>query len=143
MLSATSLGLWRAWFKRTLKTEGNMRFLMTLAYWEGVILFGGLFGVVLWKLLTGGISLSYLLDGDVQDPDSPTGFSTTASPGRIQAIMVTLFVAGYYVLQVIHNPREFPKLPNAMVGTLAGSHVLYLGGKAQAMLSGRMRDLFR
>jgi hypothetical protein len=120
-----------------------MRFLVTLAYWEGVILFGGLFCVVLWKLLTGGISLSYLLDGDVRDPDSPTGFSTTASPGRIQAVTVTLFVAGYYLLQVIHNPKELPKPPNAMVGALAGSYVLYLGGKAQAMLPGRVRDLFK
>jgi hypothetical protein len=120
-----------------------MRFLMTLAYWEGAILFGGLFSVVLWKLMTGDISLSYLLDGDVQDPASPTGFSTQPSPGRIQALMVTLFVAGYYLLQVIHNPKEFPKLPNAMVIALAGSHVLYLGGKAQAMLSGGVRDRFK
>jgi len=120
-----------------------MRFLMTLAYWEGAILFGGLFCVVLWKLITGGISLDYLLDGDVHDPGNPTGFSTNASPGRIQALMVTLFVAAYYLLQVIHNPKEFPKVPNAVVGALAGSHALYLGAKAQAMLPGRMRDLFK
>jgi hypothetical protein len=120
-----------------------MRFLTTLAYWEGAILVGGLFCVVLWKLMTGGIALNYLLDGDVRDPDSPTGFSTTPSPGRIQALAVTLFVAGYYLLQVIHNPKEFPKLPGAMVGALAGSHVLYLGGKAQAMLPGGVRDLFK
>jgi len=120
-----------------------MLFLMTLAYWEGAILFGGLFCVVLWKLMTGGISLNYLLDGDVRDPGSPTGFSTNVSPGRIQALIVTLFVAGYYLLQVIHNPKEFPKMPDALLGALAGSHVLYLGGKAQAMLPGRMRDLFK
>jgi hypothetical protein len=114
-----------------------MRFLMTLAYWEGAILFGGLFGVVLWKLLTGGISLSYLLDGDVRDPASPTGFSTQPSPGRIQALMVTLFVAGYYLLQVIHNPKEFPALSPWVVGVLGGSHALYLTEKVQTLLSGR------
>ena len=42
-----------------------MRSLAALAYWEGVILLGGFFGVVLWKLLTGRISLSQLLEGDV------------------------------------------------------------------------------
>ena len=120
-----------------------MHFLMTLAYWEGAILFGGLFCVVSWKLMTGGISLNYLLDGDVRDPGSPTGFSTNVSPGRIQALIVTLVVAGYYLLQVIHNPREFPKIPNALLGALAGSYVLYLGGKAKAMLPGRMRELFK
>ncbi|MFZ0420996.1 MAG: hypothetical protein WAM04_23045 [Candidatus Sulfotelmatobacter sp.] len=114
-----------------------MRFLMTLAYWEGAILFGGLFCVVLRKLMTGAISLSYLLDGDVRDPASPTGFSTTASPGRTQALMVTLFVAGYYLLQVIHNPKELPEMPALTVAALAGSHALYLGGKAQAMLKSR------
>ena len=120
-----------------------MHFLMTLAYWEGAILFGGLFCVVLWKLMTGGISLNYLLDGDVRDSGSPTGFSTSVSPGRIQALIVTLLVAGYYLLQVIHNPKEFPKMPNALLGALAGSHVLYLVGKAQAMLPGRTPDRFK
>jgi hypothetical protein len=120
-----------------------MHFLMKLAYWEGAILFGGLFCVVSWKLMTGGISLNYLIDGDVRDPGSPTGFSTNVSPGRIQALIVTLLVAGYYLLQVIHNPKEFPKIPNTLLGALAGSHVLYLVGKAQAMLPGRMRDRFK
>ena len=133
----------REWFKLTLKTEGNMRFLMTLAYWEVAILFGGLFCVVLWKLLTGGISLSYLLDGDVRDPESPTGFSTTPSAGRTQALMVTLFVAGYYLLQVIHNPKELAPVSPLMVGALAGSHALYLGEKVQAMLPGGIGDFFK
>ena len=120
-----------------------MNLLVRLASAGSLLLFGGFLCAVLWKITTGGISLSYLLDGDVQDLDSSTGFSTEASAGRTQALMVTLFVAGYYLLQVIHNPKEFPKLPNAMVGALAGSQALYLGGKARAMLSGRMRDLFR
>jgi hypothetical protein len=123
--------------------ESNMNLLVRLASAGSLLLFGGFLCAVLWKIATGGISLSYLLDGDVQDLDSSTGFSTEASAGRTQALMVTLFVAGYYLLQVIHNPKEFPKLPNAMVGALAGSQALYLGGKARAMLSGRMRDLFR
>ena len=46
-------------------------------------------------------------------------------------------------MQVIHNPTKFPDVPNEMIGVLAGSHALYLGGKAQAMLLGRLRDLFK
>jgi hypothetical protein len=41
-----------------------MRALPALAYWEGLILVAGFFGVVLSKLLTGEISLSGLLEGN-------------------------------------------------------------------------------
>jgi hypothetical protein len=119
--------------------------LVKLAGVVAAILFGGFFCVVLWKMLTGEIRLSYLLDGDVQDDSSPDGSGLSSSPsvGRTQTLVVTLFVAGWYLLQVIHNPKEFPRLPNAMVGVLAGSQALYLGGKVQAMLPGRLRGLFK
>jgi hypothetical protein len=120
-----------------------MSSLMKVAAALAMVLFGGFFGIVAWKMTTGEINLSYLLDGDVSDPENPKEFSTQPSPGRTQALIVTVIVAGYYLVQVIHNPRVFPRLPNAMVGTLAGSHVFYLAGKAQAMLSGRIRDLFK
>ena len=122
-----------------------MNSLVKLAGVVAAILFGGFFCVVLWKMLTGEIRLSYLLDGDVQDDSSPDGSGLSSSPsvGRTQTLVVTLFVAGWYLLQVIHNPKEFPRLPNAMVGVLAGSQALYLGGKVQAMLPGRLRGLFK
>jgi hypothetical protein len=122
-----------------------MRTLSTLAYWEGLILFGGLFGVVLWKLFTGAIPLNGLLEGDVRDHNSfdGSGFSSSPSAGRSQSLIVTLFVALWYLLQVIHNPREFPKLSDAMIGAMAGSQAVYLGGKAQALFLGRLRDLFK
>ncbi len=122
-----------------------MRWASTLAYWEGVILLGGFFGIVVWKLMTGGISLSGLLDGDIRDPGSAdkSGYSTYASAGRAQALIFTVFAALYYLLQVMQNPREFPKLPHELVGALAGSQALYLGGKAQAMLLGRLRDFLK
>lgn len=120
-----------------------MRFLVATAYWQAVVLLGGFFAVVLWKLFTGGIPLDGLLDGDVRDPNSPDGFSSETSAGRVQSITITLFVASWYLLQVIHNPKEFPRLPNTMVGVLAVSQVLYLGGKARAMFSGQLRNLFK
>jgi len=95
-----------------------MRFLMTLAYWGGCDPVWRLVLRCVVEAVDGAISLSYLLDGDFRDPDSPTGFSTTASPGRTQALMVTLLVAGYYLLQVIHNPKELPPLSLWLVGVL-------------------------
>ena len=114
-----------------------MQALSTLAVWEGLILLGGFFGIVLWQLLTGRMSLDQLLEGDARDSDSPDGYSTYASPGRTQSLLFTLFVAGYYLLHVLHDPKQFPSLPPQLVGALAGSQALYLGGKARAMLRGR------
>ncbi|HEY6249836.1 MAG TPA: hypothetical protein VI685_07725 [Candidatus Angelobacter sp.] len=111
----------------------------TLAYWEGLILIVGLFGVVFWKLCSGDIDLDQLFEGDSGKEDDP---ASSVSAGRVQMFLVTISVAFYYLMQVIQNPTEFPTLPPRLVAVLAGSHAIYLGGKAQAMLSGRFRDLF-
>ncbi len=120
-----------------------MQVLATLARWEGYVLLGGFLLIVLWKLATGEISLEELLEGDVRDPDGSDGWSTSASSARTQSLVFTLFVAGYYLLQVITNPKEFPKLPSGVVAGFGASQALYLGGKARAMLSERVRELFR
>lgn len=122
-----------------------MRFLAKLAALEGVILLGGFFAVVFWKLFAGTISLNGLLEGDVRDQNSSDGSGFTSSPsaGRSQTLLVTLYVALWYLLQVMHDPRGFPKLPDAMIAALAGSQAVYLGGKAQGLFLGRLRDLFR
>jgi hypothetical protein len=112
-----------------------------LVYWEGIIVVGGLFGVITWRLFTGGISLDYLLYGYRRDRRNYlTGYSSFFSPGRTQLLIVTVLTAGYYLLQVIHDPTTFPKIPVCWVVALAGSHAIYLGGKAQSMLLG-IRDL--
>jgi len=120
-----------------------MRTLATVVCWEGVVLLVGFFGIVFWKLSTGGISLNGLLEGEVRDSNSDDGFSSQASVGRAQSLAVTLFVALWYLLQVIHNPREFPKVSDTMLAALAGSQTIYLGGKAQAMFLGPLRNLFK
>jgi hypothetical protein len=115
-----------------------------LASWGGIVLFVGYFGFVFWKLFTGDISLDYLLCGDVRvrDANDPAArYSTHFSPGRAQALMFTVVASVYYLLQVIQDPTKFPQIPNAMLYTLGGSHALYLGGKAQGLLLGRLRDL--
>lgn len=107
------------------------------------MLIAGLFGIVFWKLATGGIDLSQLLDGAVRDRNSPSGYSSYASSGRAQSLLITLFAALFYLLQVLRYPGAFPKLPEGLVGAVAVSQALYLGGKAQAMLLGRWRDFLR
>ncbi len=85
-----------------------------LFYWEGVIVIGGLFGVIARRLFTGGISLDFLLYGDRRDRTTLSGFSTVFSPGRTQLLIVTSLTAGYYLLQVIHDPTTFPKNSRCM-----------------------------
>lgn len=110
----------------------------TLAYWEGLIIIAGFFGVVFWKMVTDGMSLNQLFEGDSDDSES-----TYVSAGRVQSFVVTVSVAFYYLMQVVHNPRQFPELPTSMVAVVAGSQAIYLGGKAHAMLAGRLRDFFK
>jgi hypothetical protein len=103
------------------------------------ILLVGFFGVVAWKLLSGGISLNYLLYGRRRDR-AEGGYTQFFSPGRVQLLIVSILTASYYLLQVLHDPTKFPDVPAAWVAALAGSQVIYLGGKAQSMLFG-IRDL--
>lgn len=98
---------------------------------------------MLWKLCTGEISLEQMLEGDALGANRADGVTTYVSGGRTQLLASTVFVAGYYLLQVLHNPKQFPALPTELVGALAGSQSLYLGGKAQAMLLGPLRDFLK
>lgn len=122
-----------------------MPYPFTLAKWGGLLLLGGFFGIVFWKLANGRIVLDQLFEGDIRDrdPKNADGYSSYVSAGRVQSFLVTVFVALYYLLQVIQIPTEFPKLPGGVMAALAVSQVLYLGGKAQAMLFGRLRDFLK
>lgn len=115
----------------------------TLACWGGLTLIVGFIGVVFWKLATGAIDLSQLLNGAIRDRSSPGSYSLYASSGRAQSLLITIFTALFYLSQVLHHPGTFPSLPDGLVGVVAVSQALYLGGKAQAMLLGRWRDFLR
>jgi hypothetical protein len=110
------------------------------AAWEGMILVSGLCGIVLWKLMTGGISLNCLLYGDARAVKGG-GRKTYFSAGRAQMLMITVVSAGYFLLQVIQDPTHFPDVPTPVLIALGGSSAIYLGGKAQALYLGRFRDL--
>ena len=109
------------------------------AAWEGIILVSGICGIVLWKLMTGTISLNYLLHGDTR-PVGGKAKRTYFSAGRAQMLMFTVAGAGYLLLQVIQDPTKFPDIPTPLLIALGGSHAVYLGGKAQATYLGRLRD---
>lgn len=119
--------------------------LVIITKWAGLLLLGGFAAVVFWKVATGSVALDQLFEGDIRDSDpaNTEGFTTHVSAGRVQTFWVTLLVAGYYLWLVIQNPTELPRLPSGVIAALAGSHALYLGGKAQAMFLGRIRDLWR
>ena len=122
-----------------------MNSLARLALWETGFLLGGVFGVVFWMLATGRISLDGMLEADVRDPDSPdqSGFSAAPSLGRAQALAATLFVAGWYLLQVLNNPKEFPHIPNGVIAVMGSSHAVYLTGKAYGLLWDRLKAALR
>ena len=114
-----------------------MTFLPKLIFWEVSVLLAGFLGIVLWKILTSKINLDGLLSGD--DASGNTSFS----PGRAQLLILTLLVALQYVMQVIHNPAAFPQIPGSWVAALGGSQAVYLGGKAQSLLFGNIKDRFK
>ncbi len=111
-----------------------------LAVWVGILLLFGFAGIILWKVATGGICLDYLLDGDARVANG-AGYSTFFSPGRAQMLAFTVIFAANYLLQVIQDPSRFPDVPATVLVVLGGSQAVYLGGKAQALYWGRLRDL--
>jgi hypothetical protein len=122
-----------------------MHTLSVMARWEGLILLGGFFGVVVWKLLSGGISLDQLLEGDTGSPNGASGSDpgTYVSVGRAQSLVITAFTALYYLIQVLQNPTQFPQLPASLIDVLMGSQAVYLADKAQAMLGPRFKSFLQ
>lgn len=108
---------------------------VTLAEWAGFLLFGGFFAVVFWKLATGSIPLDQLLETG--------GPSSSSSSSRAQSLAITLFIALYYLIHVIQNPKQFPELPGALVAVLVGSQSIYLGAKALDLLPDSWRNFFK
>lgn len=109
---------------------------------EGLLL--ALATIVAGQLLTGQINTKNLLHGRIKDTGQPirdangniTARKTTDtayfSPERVQLLLLTLGAAFYYLTQVLNNPHpgSLPAVPDSWTETLAGSNVLYLGGKA-------------
>jgi hypothetical protein len=121
-----------------------MHILSLVARSGGLVLFGGVFGLIVWKMLVGSIGLDQLLEGDIGGScDAERGVGTYVSAGRAQALATTMFVALYYLLLVVRDPANFPRLPTSLMNVYLGSQCIYVGGKAHAMLVPRIKELLR
>jgi hypothetical protein len=107
--------------------------LVVLIRWEVWLFLFGLVGIVAMQLLTGRINTKGLFYGMRGDG------SRYFSPERVQLLAFTLAGAGYYLLRVLENPTDLPKLSEAWLGLLGASNVLYLGGKAYSFLQHHSR----
>lgn len=87
--------------------------------------------IVGYRLLTGQINTKGLL----QDKQDKSGGKF--SPGRLQMLIATLVVAIYFVTQVLET-QKLPELPREFLLALAGSHLLYLGGKTYTVLTRKL-----
>jgi len=94
--------------------------------YEMFFVLAGLAGIVAYRLLTRQINTDGLLRDKVG--------GRAVSPGRLQLLVVTLFVAVYFVADVLQT-EKMPDLPREYLLALGGSHLLYLGGKAYAVLA--------
>jgi hypothetical protein len=113
-----------------------MALLFRLAVLESAALLAAFYGIVVYKIATGNIGLTGLLDA--KQPDGRPAFSAA----RLQLLMFTVVVAGYYLHEIIVNPHRaaLPDLPQSVVAALGGSHAVYLGGKTlTAFLPPRLR----
>ena len=138
-----------------------MELLARMVVIEGGVLLCGFFAVVLYKIVTGTISLEGLLD--TKEPGkvprkAPAGGPAaegvegvapgppvrrqTLSPARLQLLIFTVVVAAQYLHAIIVNTQRdsLPGLPQGVVAALGGSQALYLGGKA---LSAYIQPLHR
>jgi hypothetical protein len=97
---------------------------------EVLIFLGGLATVIAYRLLTGEINTKYLLYG------SKKGGAKYFSPERVQLLLFTLGTAMFYISNVLQNRTSgaLPDVPPQTLALLAGSHGIYLAGKAYMML---------
>ena len=84
--------------------------------------------------MTGAISTAGLLDEKIRLANGKVVGRKT-SPERVQALVVTLGVAGYLLSLVLAEAsRTLPEVPETMLLLLFGSQLTYLGVKGRTVL---------
>lgn len=104
-----------------------MQQLIPIVRLELTLILGGLALVVGYKMLTGRINMSGLLD------DKKTH---ALSPERVQLLIFTVLGAGYYLLLAIEQAPSgrLPDFPGEALLLVGGSQAVYLGGKTWSHL---------
>jgi len=97
-----------------------MKSLLIFVRFEIWALIAGLMLIVGYQLLTGRINMKKLLF------DKTTN---RRSPGRVQLLMLTLVGALSYLLMVVEDPNNLPKVPRELLLIMGGSNLVYLTGK--------------
>lgn len=99
----------------------------TLIQTASVVFLATLAMTVAYLLLTRRINLHGLLH------DHNDG---RLSPGRIQALLATIYGSASYLMTALtnHGAGALPPVPNELLAIVGGSHSLYLGGKLGSML---------
>lgn len=103
--------------------------LAAVIMWSAKLWLVVLFGVIAYQLLTGQINTKGLLWGQTGSGNS------YFSPERVQLLLSTLAMASYYLGLVLQNSTKLPDVDPNWIAALGGSHALYLGGKAYAMMA--------
>lgn len=101
----------------------------TLARWAALGFLTALAAVVLFKVLLGKISLRGLLTGERRDG------TEYFSLGRTQLLICSIVILVNYIRQFLANPSRvsLPDVPAVALGTIIGSQLIYLAGKARAL----------
>lgn len=103
-----------------------MNSLTTFATYEFGILLTALFGVVMFRMLTGHINMRGLLSA------KETGGGV--SPARVQALIATLNLTFYLLAKLLSKQNgvvHFPEVPAEALLLISGSQGFYLVSKAQ------------
>jgi hypothetical protein len=108
-----------------------MNTLFTVMRYEMFFVFVALAFMVGYRLLTGQIKTKGLLQDKV---------TKEFSPGRLQMLIATACTAIYFVVQVMQT-EKLPELTQKFMLALAGSHVLYLGGKTYSVLVDKLAKI--
>ena len=100
-----------------------MNTLATVLKYELLVLLTALAALLAYRMITQQINVTGLL------MDKTSG--RAISPARIQMLIVTLGIAGYYLMMVVDakNKGQLPELPNEYIVALGGSHSIFLLGK--------------
>lgn len=108
-----------------------MNTLFTFLRYEMFFVVVAMASIVTYRILTGHINTKGLLKDKV---------TNEFSPGRLQMLIATAFVAIYFVGQVLET-EKMPQLPQEFILALGGSHVLYLGGKIYSVLVDKLTKI--
>jgi hypothetical protein len=105
-----------------------------LIAWEGLAFLVALFGLMVTRVLTGGLRTRGLIAG------TTAAGSQFVSAGRVQLLIVSLLAAVQYLTQVWHDPQRLPEVPQNWLLFFGGSQFLYLGSKFRGKRNNRFHD---